>query len=136
MDFLAFRFWVGAWIGLILLVFVALDLSSLVQYITRFTEECFSTLISLIFIMEAFKKVSGVWDYYPVGTKWDDDLYCYCEPRDFTLTTTSFLTNSTLTEPYSYENYTSMLTPDCVNVYVRITSYYTIRENGLKKEFI
>ena len=45
MDFLAFRFWVGAWIGLILLVFVALDLSSLAQYITRFTEECFSTLI-------------------------------------------------------------------------------------------
>jgi hypothetical protein len=34
--------------------FVALDLSALVRYITRFTEECFACLIALIFIYQAF----------------------------------------------------------------------------------
>ena len=38
------------------------------RYITRFTEESFSVLISLIFIAEAFKKASGITKYYPLHT--------------------------------------------------------------------
>ena len=55
LDFLTFRFWTGAWICAMLIVMVATDFSASVAYITRFTEESFSVLISLIFIMEAFK---------------------------------------------------------------------------------
>lgn len=80
-DFLAFRFWVGAWSTFILLVIVMFDLSFLVGYITRFTEESFSVLISLIFIMEAFKKAIAVWGKYPVhtGVVREDPAYtCYC----------------------------------------------------------
>nr|NVI75902.1 Na[+]-driven anion exchanger 1 [Cucujiformia] len=35
-DYLSFRFWIGTWIAVILLVLVAIDASALVCYITRF----------------------------------------------------------------------------------------------------
>lgn len=49
-DYLSFRFWIGTWIAIILLILVAVDASALVCYITRFTEENFATLIAFIFI--------------------------------------------------------------------------------------
>lgn len=52
LNYLEFRLWVGLWISAILMVLVALDASSLVQYITRFTEDNFATLIALIFMFE------------------------------------------------------------------------------------
>ena len=59
-DFMGFRFWLGAWCFLILVLIVAFDLSFLVKFITRFSEESFSALISLIFIVEAFKQLYDV----------------------------------------------------------------------------
>lgn len=47
---------------------VAFDLSALVRYITRFTEESFAALIALIFMVESFKKLAMIVDYYPVDT--------------------------------------------------------------------
>lgn len=49
-DYMSFRFWIGMWISLILFIFVAVDASALVCYITRFTEENFACLIAFIFI--------------------------------------------------------------------------------------
>lgn len=49
-DYLSFRFWIGTWITIILVILVAIDASALVCYITRFTEENFATLIAFIFI--------------------------------------------------------------------------------------
>lgn len=43
-----------------LLIIVAFDLSALVRYITRFTEESFAALISIIFIVEAFSKLLAI----------------------------------------------------------------------------
>jgi len=60
MHFLSFRFWIGLWVMIILLVIVAFDLSFLVRYITRFTEESFAVLISVIFIYEACSKTFEV----------------------------------------------------------------------------
>lgn len=51
-NYLSFRFWIGAWIVIILFILVAIDASALVCYITRFTEENFATLIALIFIFK------------------------------------------------------------------------------------
>lgn len=50
LDYLALRLWVGVWIGLILIILVAVDASAFVCYITRFTEENFALLIATIFI--------------------------------------------------------------------------------------
>ncbi|XP_036368518.1 electroneutral sodium bicarbonate exchanger 1-like [Octopus sinensis] len=59
-DFMPLRFWVGMWTVLILLIVVAFDMSALVKYITRFTEESFACLIAIIFIVEAFDKLADI----------------------------------------------------------------------------
>ena len=59
-DYLSFRFWIGMWITVILLLGAMLDLSVVIRYITRFTEECFALLIALIFIMEAIEDLIRV----------------------------------------------------------------------------
>lgn len=59
-DYMGFRAWIGLWVCLILIVLVLTDLSFLVKYITRFTEECFAILIAFIFIKEAFSKLFAI----------------------------------------------------------------------------
>jgi len=86
LDFMSFRFWIGAWVMLALLIIVAFDLSALVRYITRFTEESFAILISVIFIYEAFAKIAEIYSHTPVhtGVVREDPTYrCYCQPSDF-----------------------------------------------------
>ena len=80
---MAFRFWIGAWIVLIILFIVAFDLSALVKYITRFTEESFAILISVIFIVEAFTKIFEIWNESPVDvgvTRRALNFTCLCSP--------------------------------------------------------
>lgn len=57
LEYLPLRLWIGIWTTIILIILVALDASALVCYITRFTEENFATLISLIFIYKSIEKV-------------------------------------------------------------------------------
>ena len=78
------RLWIGMWICLILIIMVAFDLSALVRYITRFTEESFASLIALIFIVEAFKKLFAILYKNPVNQHPEMDLIydCYCGPKN------------------------------------------------------
>ncbi|TTR68481.1 Sodium bicarbonate cotransporter 3 [Bagarius yarrelli] len=48
-------------------IFMATDASSLVCYITRFTEEAFASLICIIFIYEALEKLFQLRELYPVN---------------------------------------------------------------------
>jgi hypothetical protein len=52
-PFLATYAWVGIWSGLLLLVCAFTDASALMKYFTRFTDEIFAALVSIIFIVEA-----------------------------------------------------------------------------------
>ncbi|XP_065656522.1 band 3 anion transport protein isoform X3 [Hydra vulgaris] len=54
LDFLIWRLYIGLMVMVILWVVVALEGCFLVEYFTRFTEEVFSVLISLLFLYEAF----------------------------------------------------------------------------------
>lgn len=84
---MGFRFWIGMWITIILILLVAFDLSALVRYITRFTEESFAVLISLIFIYDAFEKQAMIYDTHPIHTHTTDELQsftCHCEAPPFT----------------------------------------------------
>uniref|UniRef100_A0A8C9TI80 Anion exchange protein n=1 Tax=Scleropages formosus TaxID=113540 RepID=A0A8C9TI80_SCLFO len=81
-DYLEFRLWIGLWSGFFCLVLVATDASFLVQYFTRFTEEGFSSLISFIFIYDAFKKMLKLAHYYPINSDYKIDYVtqydCLC----------------------------------------------------------
>lgn len=48
------------------ILLVATDASSLVCYITRFTEEAFASLICLIFIYESLEKLLKLGKTYPI----------------------------------------------------------------------
>ncbi|OWF48132.1 electrogenic sodium bicarbonate cotransporter 1-like [Mizuhopecten yessoensis] len=65
-DFMPARVWVGVWTAFFLLIIVAFDLSSLVQYITRFTEDSFACLVALIFIYEAVAKLLEIREDDPI----------------------------------------------------------------------
>lgn len=61
------RVWIGFWLILLVLVVVACEGSFLVRYLSRYTQEIFSFLISLIFIYETFFKLVTV---RGVGVPW------------------------------------------------------------------
>ncbi|XP_019876901.2 sodium bicarbonate cotransporter 3 isoform X3 [Aethina tumida] len=67
-DYMSFRFWIGTWTAVILLILVAIDASALVCYITRFTEENFATLIAFIFIYKAVENVILIGTKFPINT--------------------------------------------------------------------
>ncbi|XP_003728893.2 sodium bicarbonate cotransporter 3 isoform X2 [Strongylocentrotus purpuratus] len=67
-DYISFRVWIGFWTCVICIVLVATDASALVRYFTRFTEEAFSSLISFIFIVEAFENLFEISHEYPIKT--------------------------------------------------------------------
>uniref|UniRef100_A0A8C7TZ49 Anion exchange protein n=1 Tax=Oncorhynchus mykiss TaxID=8022 RepID=A0A8C7TZ49_ONCMY len=93
-DYLEFRLWIGLWSAFFCLVLVATDASSLVKYFTRFTEEGFSSLISFIFIYDAFKKMLKLAHYNPINADYDPnyvtmyDCRCMPPPDDGTLIST------------------------------------------------
>ncbi|KAM4676814.1 electrogenic sodium bicarbonate cotransporter 4 isoform 2-T2 [Discoglossus pictus] len=85
-DYMEFRLWIGLHSALQCLILVATDASFIIKYITRFTEEGFSTLISFIFIYDAIKKMIGAFKYYPINSDFKPDyvtLYrCECVAPD------------------------------------------------------
>jgi hypothetical protein len=56
-PFLPTYAWVGIWTAAMTLILAATDASALIRYFTRFTDEIFAALISLIFIVEALQKL-------------------------------------------------------------------------------
>ncbi|KAK7877642.1 hypothetical protein WMY93_031654 [Mugilogobius chulae] len=64
--YLTARLWVGLWLLLIVVVTVALEGSVLVRHVSRFTQEIFSVLISLIFIYETFVKLFKIFLEFPL----------------------------------------------------------------------
>lgn len=60
MEYLTGRVWIGFWLIVIVTLTVAFEGSFLVRFVSRFTQEIFSFLISLIFICETFIKLGRV----------------------------------------------------------------------------
>uniref|UniRef100_A0A665V9K4 Anion exchange protein n=1 Tax=Echeneis naucrates TaxID=173247 RepID=A0A665V9K4_ECHNA len=65
-EYLTGRVWIGFWLVLIVLITVAFEGSILVRFVSRFTQEIFSFLISLIFIYETFAKLVKIFQEHPL----------------------------------------------------------------------
>uniref|UniRef100_A0A667YJJ7 Anion exchange protein n=1 Tax=Myripristis murdjan TaxID=586833 RepID=A0A667YJJ7_9TELE len=90
-DYMELRLWIGIHSCLQCFILVATDASYIIKYMTRFTEEGFSSLISFIFISDAIKKMVGAFKYYPINTDFKPDYVtaykCEClapDPSEFT----------------------------------------------------
>uniref|UniRef100_A0A8C4Z8T4 Anion exchange protein n=1 Tax=Gadus morhua TaxID=8049 RepID=A0A8C4Z8T4_GADMO len=85
-DYMELRLWIGIHSCLQCFVLVATDASYIIRYMTRFTEEGFSSLISFIFISDAIKKMAGSFKYYPINTAFRPDYVtaykCECLAPD------------------------------------------------------
>uniref|UniRef100_A0AAY4DZ32 Anion exchange protein n=1 Tax=Denticeps clupeoides TaxID=299321 RepID=A0AAY4DZ32_9TELE len=91
-DYMELRLWIGLHSCIQCFFLVATDASYIIKYMTRFTEEGFSSLISFIFISDAIKKMIGAFKYYPINTDFKPDYItaykCECmapEPSEFIL---------------------------------------------------
>ncbi|XP_052473935.1 sodium bicarbonate cotransporter 3 isoform X11 [Carassius gibelio] len=84
LSYLPLRTSIGLWTAFLCIVLVATDASSLVCYITRFTEEAFAALICLIFIYEALEKLFQLGEMFPFNMHDNlDNLTfntCQCSP--------------------------------------------------------
>ncbi|XP_060927123.1 electrogenic sodium bicarbonate cotransporter 4 isoform X2 [Limanda limanda] len=85
-DYMELRLWIGMHSCLQCFILVATDASYIIKYMTRFTEEGFSSLISFIFISDAIKKMVGSFKYYPINTDFKPDYIttykCECLAPD------------------------------------------------------
>ncbi|XP_038244703.1 sodium bicarbonate cotransporter 3 isoform X6 [Dermochelys coriacea] len=87
LSYLSLRTSIGLWTSFLCIVLVATDASSLVCYITRFTEEAFAALICIIFIYEALEKLFHLGELYAFNMHNDLDKLtsysCVCsEPQN------------------------------------------------------
>ncbi|KAG5882668.1 hypothetical protein JTB14_024477, partial [Gonioctena quinquepunctata] len=82
-DFLSTRVFVGLWLGVIGVGVAFFEGSLLVKLFTRFTEDIFSTLIVLIYIMESIVKVCVFYTEHPL-------LATYCDSEVFLMKNDSF----------------------------------------------
>ncbi|XP_023252283.1 sodium bicarbonate cotransporter 3-like isoform X4 [Seriola lalandi dorsalis] len=84
LSYLSLRTSIGLWTAFLCLLLVATDASSLVCYITRFTEEAFAALICIIFIYEALEKLVHLGELYPINmhNQLDNLTFytCQCSP--------------------------------------------------------
>ncbi|XP_034173076.1 na[+]-driven anion exchanger 1 isoform X5 [Osmia lignaria lignaria] len=116
-NYMSFRFWIGSWITLILIILVAVDASALVCYITRFTEENFATLIAFIFIYKAIENVLSIGKKYPINTHANDpfSFECWCRPPNGSLPSSYDNVNWTALDPKTCQSYNGTLIGDGCN---------------------
>lgn len=74
LPFLPVYAWVGIWSALMLLILAVTDASYLMRYFTRFTDETFAALVSLIFIYEAVRALVAIFRDLEVNTQHDTAL--------------------------------------------------------------
>uniref|UniRef100_A0A3Q3WAV0 Anion exchange protein n=1 Tax=Mola mola TaxID=94237 RepID=A0A3Q3WAV0_MOLML len=116
LSYLSLRACIGLWTAFFCLLLVATDASSLVCYITRFTEEAFAALICIIFIYEALEKLIHLGVHYPINKNNNlqklTQYWCSCEePRDPSNETLQFWEERNITP--SQVNWTMLEVKEC-----------------------
>jgi solute carrier family 4 anion exchanger 2 len=72
LNFLTTRFYIGIWLTIIALTVAAFEGSVYVRMFTRFTQEIFSALITLIYIVETVLKLVSNYQRHPLKSEYDN----------------------------------------------------------------
>lgn len=81
LDYLVGRVWIGFWLILLVVLVVAFEGSFLVRFISRYTQEIFSFLISLIFIYETFTKLIKIFQAHPLQQHYQHNVTMKPKPQ-------------------------------------------------------
>ena len=73
LHFLYWRVWIGIWLIILALVVSAFQGSTLVKHFTKFTKDIFASLVALLFIFEAMRKLYLIFGEHPLQSL---DTYC------------------------------------------------------------
>ncbi|CAK6438224.1 unnamed protein product [Pipistrellus nathusii] len=82
LEYLVGRVWIGFWLILMVVLVVAFEGSFLVRFISRYTQEIFSFLISLIFIYETFTKLIKIFQSHPLQKHYKHNVTMDPKPED------------------------------------------------------
>lgn len=66
-EFIVAYAWVGLWTGAILIFLALINASNLMRYFSRFTDDIFAALVSIIFVIEAIKNIGRGFDNIQTG---------------------------------------------------------------------
>ncbi|KAM4705255.1 anion exchange protein 2 [Rhinophrynus dorsalis] len=108
LEYLVGRVWIGAWLVVIVVSTVAFEGSFLVRFVSRFTQEIFSILISLIFIYETFYKLVKVFQEHPLTNCTSGNL-TDLEPVNVTLSPLQNETEPVASKPITGQPNTALL---------------------------
>ncbi|XP_036923629.1 band 3 anion transport protein isoform X2 [Sturnira hondurensis] len=81
LEYLVGRVWIGFWLILLVVLVVAFEGSFLVRFISRYTQEIFSFLISLIFIYETFVKLVKIFQDHPLQKHYTHNVTMEPKPQ-------------------------------------------------------
>lgn len=81
LEYIVGRAWIGFWLILLVLLVVAFEGSFLVRFISRYTQEIFSFLISLIFIFETFSKLIKIFQDHPLQAQYNSSVSAKPKPQ-------------------------------------------------------
>ncbi|XP_025842707.2 band 3 anion transport protein isoform X1 [Vulpes vulpes] len=81
LEYIVGRVWIGFWLVLLVVLMVAFEGSFLVRFISRYTQEIFSFLISLIFIYETFVKLVKIFQDHPLQKHYDYNMTVIPKPQ-------------------------------------------------------
>ncbi|KAK2110728.1 Band 3 anion exchange protein [Saguinus oedipus] len=81
LEYIVGRVWIGFWLILLVVLVVAFEGSFLVRFISRYTQEIFSFLISLIFIYETFSKLIKIFQDHPLQKNYDYNVTTEPKPQ-------------------------------------------------------
>uniref|UniRef100_A0A8C7C138 Anion exchange protein n=1 Tax=Neovison vison TaxID=452646 RepID=A0A8C7C138_NEOVI len=81
LEYIVGRVWIGFWLVLFVVLIVAFEGSFLVRFISRYTQEIFSFLISLIFIYETFVKLIKIFQDHPLQKHYDHNVTMVPKPQ-------------------------------------------------------
>uniref|UniRef100_A0A8C2B7C5 Anion exchange protein n=1 Tax=Cyprinus carpio TaxID=7962 RepID=A0A8C2B7C5_CYPCA len=117
LSYLSLRACIGLWTAFLCLLLVATDASSLVCYITRFTEEAFASLICIIFIYEALEKLIHLGETYPISMNNNLEKLttyrCSCiEPANPSNATLLYWEQNNISAPEIF--WEALEVPDCI----------------------
>ena len=127
--FLEFRFWVGMWMSVLMIILVMFDLSFLVGFLTRFTEDNFATLIACIFIYESINSVMKTYNQHPLqlnpsaNVTSNATLECFCDWDKMALQKYNTAANTTGIDSLNWKpismaksNMTGFIIPQCATL--------------------
>ncbi|XP_004684149.2 PREDICTED: band 3 anion transport protein [Condylura cristata] len=81
LEYIVGRVWIGFWLILLVVLVVAFEGSFLVRFISRYTQEIFSFLISLIFIFETFTKLIKIFQDHPLQKHYEHNVTVIPKPQ-------------------------------------------------------